>query len=277
MNTKKIVLLVIAIIVLIVVGVLAWQNGKKNANPVVTGTDGIEIFSPKPNEAVISGAKITGLVKGNGWTAFEGQTGTVKLFDNTGKELGLGILTATEDWMKIPVNFETTIYYDYPGDGDGKLVFYNENASGEAERNKTFTMPVKLQKSSSEKTTVKVFFNNSITPNSCEAVLYSQRTVPKTEAVAKTALEQLLMGPTSLEKTAGFSTSINEGVTLKSITIDDKGVAKADFSSKLQDGVAGSCKVTAIRSQITETLKQFSSVKTVVISIDGRVEDILQP
>jgi len=35
--------------------------------------------------------------------------------------------------------------------------------------------------------------------------------------------------------------------------------------------------VTAIRAQITETLKQFPTVENVVISIDGRTEDILQP
>jgi hypothetical protein len=35
--------------------------------------------------------------------------------------------------------------------------------------------------------------------------------------------------------------------------------------------------VAAISAQIRETLKQFSTVKGVIISIDGRTEDILQP
>ena len=33
----------------------------------------------------------------------------------------------------------------------------------------------------------------------------------------------------------------------------------------------------AIRVQITETLEQFPTVDSVIISIDGRTEDILQP
>jgi len=35
-------------------------------------------------------------------------------------------------------------------------------------------------------------------------------------------------------------------------------------------------RVSAIRAQITETLKQFETVNEVIVSIDSRVEDILQ-
>jgi spore germination protein GerM len=60
------------------------------------------------------------------------------------------------------------------------------------------------------------------------------------------------------------------------LTIED-GVAKVDFNEQLEYEVSGSCRVSAIRAQITETLKQFPTVKEVIISIDGRTEDILQP
>ncbi|PIP22172.1 MAG: hypothetical protein COX38_02115, partial [Candidatus Nealsonbacteria bacterium CG23_combo_of_CG06-09_8_20_14_all_39_25] len=46
---------------------------------------------------------------------------------------------------------------------------------------------------------------------------------------------------------------------------------------QLEFQVGGSCKVSAIRAQITQTLKQFPTVDEVVISINGRTEDILQP
>ena len=100
--------------------------------------------------------------------------------------------------------------------------------------------------------------------------------MPKTTLVARAALTQLLVGPTNMEKNAGLFTNINSGVTIQSLTIEN-GVAKVDFNQQLQERVAGSCKVIAIRAQITETLKQFPSVKSVVISIDGKTEDILQP
>ena len=49
------------------------------------------------------------------------------------------------------------------------------------------------------------------------------------------------------------------------------------FNAKIEEGVGGACKVTAIRSQITETLKQFFAVTQVIISVNGKTEGILQP
>ena len=274
MHTKKI-LVILAVGAVIGLFFVFWPKGNLRA-PVAPEISGIEIFGPKEHDVVSSPLKITGRVNGNGWTGFEGQVGTVRLLDSNGNQLALGILTATTDWMALPTNFETDLYFDYPGDGQGQLVFYNENASGEPQRDKTFTLPVVLQKSSSEKTTVKIYFNNASDIDSCDKVFSVERTMPKTTLVARAALTQLLVGPTNMEKNAGLFTNINSGVTIQSLTIEN-GVAKVDFNQQLQEGVAGSCKVIAIRAQITETLKQFPSVKSVVISIDGKTEDILQP
>lgn len=86
----------------------------------------------------------------------------------------------------------------------------------------------------------------------------------------------MLKGLTEEEKSEVFFTSINNGVKIKSLNIKD-GVAKVDFDETLERNVGGSCQVSAIRAQITETLKQFSTVDEAVISINGRTEDILQP
>jgi len=129
-----------------------------------------------------------------------------------------------------------------------------------------------------EMTEVQVFFNNSkFDPEaSCNIVFPVKREIQKTEAVGRAALEQLLAGPTQEEKDAGYFTSINPGVKIQKLTIVD-GTAKVDFDAQLEFQVGGSCRVSAIRSEITQTLKQFPTVKEVVISIDGRTEDILQP
>ncbi len=127
--------------------------------------------------------------------------------------------------------------------------------------------------------TVKVFFGNSIFDPEvldCQKNFAVERTIPKTLAVARAALEQLLAGPTDAEKVEGYFTSINQGVKIQSLTIED-GVARVDFDEQLEFQVGGSCRVAAIASQIRETLKQFSTVTDVVISINGRTEDILQP
>ncbi|HPP18950.1 MAG TPA: GerMN domain-containing protein, partial [Candidatus Dojkabacteria bacterium] len=60
------------------------------------------------------------------------------------------------------------------------------------------------------------------------------------------------------------------------LSIED-GVARVDFSKELEEGVAGSCKVESIRAQIEETLKQFDNIDSVIISVEGKVEGILQP
>ncbi len=130
-----------------------------------------------------------------------------------------------------------------------------------------------------ETMTVKVFFGNSIFDPEvldCQKNFAVERTIPKTLAVARAALEQLLAGPTDAEKVEGYFTSINQGVKIQSLTIED-GVARVDFDEQLEFQVGGSCRVAAIASQIRETLKQFSTVTDVVISINGRTEDILQP
>ena len=141
---------------------------------------------------------------------------------------------------------------------------------------------------------IKAYFNNDgMDPEfSCNKVFPVEREVPKTQVpkspqatgipvedlgtVAGAALEELLKGPTDAEKEQGFFTSINPDVKIQKLSIEDE-IAKVDFDEQLEFQVGGSCRVAAIRAQITETLKQFPTVKDVIISIDGRTEDILQP
>lgn len=110
----------------------------------------------------------------------------------------------------------------------------------------------------------------------CSLVFPTPRQIPKTKAVAKAAITELLKGPTPEESRLGFFTGINSGVRLNFVSITD-GSARADFDETLEFQVGGSCRVALIYSQIANTLRQFSSVREVVISINGRTEDILQP
>ena len=103
-----------------------------------------------------------------------------------------------------------------------------------------------------------------------------ERTVPRTAAVGTAAIEELLKGPTPAEKAEGLDNPIPQQARLRSLRIVDA-VAYADFDESLQAQVGGSLRVAAIRNTITLTLLQFPTVKMVVISIEGRSEDILQP
>jgi spore germination protein GerM len=128
---------------------------------------------------------------------------------------------------------------------------------------------------------ISVFFNNNnLDPEiSCNKVFEVKRTIPKTGGIARAAIEELLKGPTQQEIKSGYYTNINSGVKLNNISIQKTNSPSAlvDFDDKLELGVGGSCKVGAIRAQITQTLKQFLSIENVIISINGRTEDILQP
>jgi spore germination protein GerM len=278
MNKKIWIVIILAIIIVILAGVLIFLPKKANNTQKPVVFEGIQIISPKENEIIASPLKISGTINGGGWSCFEGQVGTVKLLDNKGKQLGeTAILTAVTDCLTAKVDFETALNFVSTEAQNGTLVFSNENASGLEENDRQFAVPVKIPKTG-DFVSLKVFFNNNkLDPAiSCNKVFATDRQVPKTDAVARAALEELLKGPTDAEKTAGFSTSINTGVKIQSLTITS-GVAKVDFNEQLQAGVGGSCKISAIRAEITQTLKQFPTVKSVIISINGKTEDILQP
>ncbi|TSC84005.1 MAG: hypothetical protein G01um101413_808 [Parcubacteria group bacterium Gr01-1014_13] len=296
---KSSIVAVVSLVVLVLVGLGIWyyQNSKSDTSttptitptttttptstpvPVVTTTlsQGLFVNTPKANAVVSSPLVVSGHVDGkNRWTGFEGQVGTVQLLDGNGKMVTMGILTATTDWMKFPTNFSTSLNFANPKTSVGTLVFKNENASGLPNYEREFRLPVKF--STSSQTVVRAYFvNNNLDPKmTCEKVFPVTRFLPKTQAVAKAALEELLKGTTDEEMLAGYSTSLNAGVKINSLVID-KGVAKVDFNEALQNGVAGSCRVSVIRLQIINTLKQFKNVSSVVISINGKTEDILQP
>ena len=238
------------------------------------GNDEIVIFSPKVNSEIISPLKIEGKVRGS-WL-FEAVM-PVKLLDSEGKELAVSYIQATEDWMTENfVPFKGEFSFISKEGGKGTLVFEKDNPSGLPEYDKEFRMPVRI--ASTETIKVKVYFNNNeMDPEfSCNKVFPVEREIPKTQAVARAALEELLKGATDKEKSENFFTSINPEVKIQSLVIEDR-TAKVDFDEQLEFQVGGSCRVSAIRAQITGTLKQFSTVDDVIISINGRIEDILQP
>jgi len=127
-------------------------------------------------------------------------------------------------------------------------------------------------------TTVKIFFGNiKEDPEvlDCEKVYSVEREVFKNKEMVQ-SLEELLKGPTLEEQEKGYLTNINSGVNINSLIVEDN-IVKVNFDEQLGFQVGGSCRVLAIRSQITETLVQFSEINDVIISINGRIEDILQP
>lgn len=249
------------------------QSGDQTAKP----SGDIVIESPQDGGNVSSPLNVWGKARGSWY--FEASF-PIKLVDEDGSVIAAVAAEAQSDWMTNDfVPFKATLRFVPPASGKMFLVLEKDNPSGLPENaaSTSITVYSRIQ-DSSETMTVKAFFNNNkLDPEiSCNKVFSVERTVAKTTAVARAALEELLKGPSESEKANGYSTSINSGVKIQKLTIENN-VAKVDFDQTIQEQVGGSCRVSAIRSQITETLKQFSSVKDVVISVNGNTDEALQP
>ena len=246
----------------------------KNNQQTEDKTTDIKVTKPQPNEIIFSPLEIEGEARG---TWFFEASFPIKLLDSSGVEIAKGIAQTKSDWMTENfVPFTATLQFNALTETKGILILEKDNPSGLPENADELRVPVII--TPTEMVTIKVYFNNNkLDPEiSCNKVFPVERKIIKTEAIGRAALEELLKGVTETEKAQGFFSSINSGVKIQKLTIDN-GTAKVDFDKQLEFQVGGSCKVSAIRAQIIETLKQFPTVKNVIISIDGRTEDILQP
>jgi len=229
----------------------------------------IVVDNPEPGDEIGLPLRISGQAR-----VFENQL-VYRLKDGNGDILSLGSIYANSPDMGLFGSFETDVNYPEPKNTAGELEVFDFSAKDESEIDKVI-IPVIFKPV--ESLTVKVsFLNNKLDPEiTCEKAFPVERRIPKTQETARAALAELLKGPTIDETERGYLTSINQGVKINSLTIED-GIAKVDFDETLQFQVGGSCRVTAIRAQIIQTLKQFPNIRNVIISINGRTEDILQP
>jgi len=244
-------------------------------------SDLIKIDNPRPNQIIESPLFVKGEARGNWY--FEASF-PAKLFDDNGFLLGITPAQALGNWMTEDfVPFNVILPFAVPSTSKGRLILEKDNPSGLPEYADELRIPVYFKETpeiSQESMTVKIFLSDSRFVNEpyfdCSRTIAVERQVPKTLAVARTATEALLRGATQEEINQGFRNLSFKGVRIQSLTIEN-GVAKIDFDEQLEFQVGGSCRVAAIRAQITETLKQFPTVNSVIISINGRTEDILQP
>jgi germination protein M len=93
------------------------------------------------------------------------------------------------------------------------------------------------------------------------------RQVPKTEAVAAAAVEELLEGPTPSEAEVGLTTSIPGDSRFLGVSIADK-VATVDLSKEFESG-GGTLSMAMRLAQVVFTLTQFPTVEAVQFKLDG--------
>jgi len=242
----------------------------------------IKLDNIKEGDTVEVGFEVKGSVTGGWFTEgvfpvriIEKETNSV-IITNTAKALG--------EWQtEESVPFSFVIDAEIEKEGPFILRFDKSNPSALSDNYDYASLIVNLKPykpvAEEESVDVKIFFSNSkLNPDmkDCKLVYPVTRSIPKTDGIAKAALEELIKGLTQEDKDDAYFTNINPNVKILGLSIED-GVARVDFSKELEEGVAGSCKVESIRAQIEETLKQFDNIDSVVISVEGKVEGVLQP
>lgn len=224
------------------------KNTETTSEILIIENNNIKIESPKRND-VLNGVLI---LKGESNKPF-----TVNLKDlNDTLILTVGIEEG---------KFDGEYLYAQPTTTDGVLEIENER------------LPIKFNILSGEE--AQIFFSNiNKDPelNNCSIVYPAIRHISNKNPPLG-ALISLLVGPNREEKTKGYFTNLPlKVIKINNFEIKNK-IAYVDFSKELGIGVAGSCRVQAIRSQITNTLTQFEDIDKVIISINSEIDEILQP
>ncbi len=251
----------------------------RDVGNAVEKQDEIHVTMPQPGERVASPLTIQGAARGTWY--FEASF-PVKLEAADGTVLATGIAQATKDWTTQDfLPFTAMLTWTGGTATSGRIVLAKDNPSGLTQNDDALYVPVRIASSSvAAQMDVRVYFATATTGSAadldCRAVAPVTRVIARTIAPARAALESLLTGPTPDDVAQGYNTAINAGVTIDSLTIADR-VAHVDLSKRVEQGVGGSCRVATIRAQIERTLEQFDTVDSVVISVEGRVDDALQP
>jgi hypothetical protein len=213
-------------------------------------------------------------------TAFE-STLNWEVSDATGAKVAKGFTMIASPDAGVPGPFEVTGYYDVaPKTQEGVLVVFEASAKDGTPLH-VVTIPVHFGYTAvhgCDAIAKLAFGNTKEDPNvlDCTKTYVTERVVcgnPTTNIGI--ALHELLKGVTKKEKTAGYTTAIPPNV--RDPKID---VGTLDFGEDLQAGVAGSCRVGAIRAQILNTAL-LNTTQTgddgFTLSINGETETILQP
>ncbi len=243
----------------------------------LTKEDLIRVNEPRrPGTLVESPVFVGGEARGSWY--FEASF-SARVVDSNGNTLGRGTMETPLNWMTEDfVAFRGYIPFDEPTTTTGTVVLEKANPSGMPENADELRIPVEFGDVPDETGSVTVHYGTSQgdDPQNCAATEATTHPVPATDGAVSVALSELMHGPYSAEKERGLFTSLNPGVGINDVTIEN-GTARIDFDEQLQKEVGGSCQTEAIRAQITNTVKEFDFVDDVVISVNGQTEGILQP
>jgi spore germination protein GerM len=125
-------------------------------------------------------------------------------------------------------------------------------------------------------TALRVYFNKEGLGEgdaACSQVAAVVREVPRTQGVARAALQELFRGPTPAERSEGYRSWFSQSTrsVLKDVRIADR-TAYVDLHDLRQiiPGASSSCGSAEFFAQVEATLKQFPTVERVILAIEGQ-------
>ncbi len=260
---------VLIVVILFAILLALWiSKNKATVSPSVTPTvepspsptseANIHVFEPVANQVI--GLPL--IIKGEA-RVFE-NTLNWRLRDSDSSILVEGRAMAAAPDVGEFGAFAVSVLYPEPQGPTGKLEVFDYSAKDGSEID-LVTVPIRFvlpTPFSGETTTVKAYFYVDDQLSSVD------RIIPKTDSPAAAAIQEILRGPTTDEKNQGFYSNVSSEAQVQKLTIQS-GTAQIDFNEKLDS--ATTCRsAQAIVNQITQTLKQFSSVKKVVITVNGK-------
>lgn len=256
-------------------GTVVVAKGERDPSTLVVVAEIVDV--PSSQNLMVaspaSGATVTSPLVVSGFGRVFEQTFNWRVKDAAGTVLdqGIAMTDAREVGWFGPFTFE--VFLPAMTETAFTLEVLDYSAKDGSEQD---LVSVPLNLLSADTSTFKVYFGKPSSGSfDCSLVFPVTRTVAETAAIGRASIAELLKGPTAEERAQGYSTSIPTYAALNSLVISDR-VAKADFTSGLNPG-GGSCLVTAIRSQIENTIIQFDTVDRVVISVEGDSDTALQP
>ncbi|MBP7133862.1 GerMN domain-containing protein [Patescibacteria group bacterium] len=199
-----------------------------------------------------------------------------KLLVGTGstKELASGVVQAEKSPEGVPSPFSIRAFFppSMANASGAMTLILSETSLKDGSEIHALRVPVRL---TGDTSSITVFTTTSETAKDCTRVQPVTVRIPRTVYPIEASLQRLIELRT-VEGNQDIS-AIPDGTKLLSLSVKD-GIATAVFSRELDQSIGGSCRVTAIREQIEQTLMQFPQIKKVAIIAEGKTADTtLQP
>ena len=127
-----------------------------------------------------------------------------------------------------------------------------------------------------ETTELNIYFPNTTQTeyiSDCSKLYPVKRLVKKSENLANAALWELLKGVKTEEKNEGYISFIHADTGLRTVKIREK-TMEIDFDKAIKREIKNQCQVQGVMAQLRQTVTQFDTIDSIIVSIDGETENI---